>query len=167
MKQTRGSRPCLGVVSDTHGEARSELLKMLQGVEGILHAGDVGSLAVVRELETIAPVTAVRGNMDPRDVCAVLPEIAWLKWRGLCIAVVHRLTNPADRSISPADYKDRSPDVVVFGHTHRAEIYWHEGCLYFNPGSAGSRRFGLPCTAGLLSLDEAGRPQAQVLVLER
>ena len=128
----------IGVISDTHGLLRPEALTPLMGVERIIHAGDIGSPNVLERLETIAPVTAIRGNNDKGAWADALPETLLLEVRGHCIHVLHDL---AQIDLSPAA---AGISVVISGHSHKPGVEEHEGVLYLNPGSAGPRRFRLP-----------------------
>jgi putative phosphoesterase len=133
----------IGVISDTHGLVRPEALDALRGVDQILHAGDVGSPEVLEALRALAPVTAVRGNND-RDAWAnQLPESVTVTLAGRPIFLLHDL-HELDPTVAA------SAAAVVAGHSHRAAVTWKGDVLYFNPGSAGPRRFKLPITVGLL-----------------
>lgn len=134
----------IGVISDTHGLLRPEALKALEGVEHILHAGDVGKPSVLVALQAIAPVTAVRGNVDCEAWAERLPETAAATIAGRRVYMLHSL---ADLDIDPAQ---QNIAVVVSGHTHKPLIEWRGGVLYVNPGSAGPRRFTLPISVGFL-----------------
>jgi hypothetical protein len=149
----------VGVISDTHGLLRPEALVALRGCDHILHAGDVGDASILESLRRIAPVTAIRGNIDQRGLCAALPATETVVLDGHLLYLVHSIDdldlNPAAAGIA----------AVVYGHSHQAAIYWERDVLYFNPGSAGPRRFGLPITLGVLECTSTGlRPQ--ILSLE-
>lgn len=135
--------PEIGVVSDTHGLVRPELLDALAGVTHVLHAGDVGSPEVLAALGRIAPVTAVRGNNDRAPWAMRLPAASTVTLHGVRIHLLH------DRKALA-----RVPDVavVVAGHSHRPAVTEHDGVLFLNPGSAGPRRFALPVTIARLTL---------------
>lgn len=137
----------IGVISDTHGLLRPEALASLKGADYILHAGDVGDPAILDSLRKLAPVTAIRGNIDISGACAQLPETELVELGGIHIYLLHDLNqldlDPAAAGIS----------VVISGHTHRPKIERRKDVLYFNPGSAGPRRFSLPVTLGFLDLD--------------
>lgn len=137
----------LGLVSDTHGLVRAEALTALQGCQRIIHAGDVGKSSVLDELNSIAPVDAVRGNVDRGDWAVGMPERRLITWHGLRIVVVH--------DVSDFDAGcDESVDLIVAGHSHRPYWgYWH-GVRYINPGSIGPRRFRLPVTLARLRIVE-------------
>ncbi|HEY3343941.1 MAG TPA: metallophosphoesterase family protein [Anaerolineaceae bacterium] len=137
----------IGVISDTHGLLRPEAVKALQGCERILHAGDVGSLAILSELQKIAPTTAVRGNIDSGDWANALPETAVVEMDGELIYMLHNL---AELELQPAA---AGMGVIIFGHSHRAVQEWRNGVLYLNPGSAGPRRFALPVTVARLIIN--------------
>jgi len=136
----------IGVVSDTHGLFRPELATALAGVERILHLGDVGKVSVLKELEKIAPVTAVRGNVDREGACGKLPETEVTLIAGRYVYMLHDLDT---LHLDPAAGKFAA---VLFGHSHVPNFYRRKGVLYFNPGSCGPRRFELPVTAGLIDV---------------
>lgn len=157
-----GGSALVGLVSDTHGLLRPELLDLFCGVDLVLHAGDVGDAAILARLEQIAPVRAVCGNTDRGDVRQRIPEAVELEVAGLRIAVVH-----GHRSTDPDELVMTFPgaDVVVHGHTHEPRCLRREGILIVNPGSAGPRRFSLPVTAALLRVRE-GTPSLRVVDLD-
>jgi len=117
-------------------------------VERILHLGDVGKLAVLKELETIAPVTAVRGNVDREGPCSKLPETEVTLIADRYVYMLHNLET---LHLDPAAGKFV---MVLFGHSHVPNFYRRKGVIYFNPGSCGPRRFELPVTVGLLEVDD-------------
>ena len=130
----------IGVISDTHGLLRPEAIHALIGVDHILHAGDVGDPLILDKLRWIAPLTAVRGNVDVSGVCRALPATYVVELGGRFFYLVHSVH---DLDLSP---KAAGIAVVVSGHTHCAQIEDRQGVLYLNPGSAGPRRFDLPIT---------------------
>jgi len=140
----------IGVISDTHGLLRPEILEALRGAEHIIHAGDVGSTEILDKLSTIAPVTAVRGNVDKGAWSRKLPETQVLELGGISIYVLHDV---AQLDLTP---KAAGFGVVVSGHSHVPKQEMRDGVLYFNPGSAGPRRFKLPVSVGKLILDDDG-----------
>jgi putative phosphoesterase len=137
----------IGVISDTHGLLRSEAVEELRGVSRILHAGDVGTPEVLAALNEIAPVTAVRGNVDHGSWATRLPSSEVVEVEGVSIYVMHILTE-LDLKPEAAGF-----GVVVYGHSHEPKSEVKNGVLYFNPGSAGPRRFKLPVTVGKLVVD--------------
>ena len=139
----------VGVVSDTHGLLRHEVLIALAGVEHILHAGDVGDIAVLDQLRQLAPVTAVRGNVDTSPAVAALPFTEALELSGHLFYMVHRLV---DLDIDPVV---AGVSVVVSGHTHKATAQQRSDVLYLNPGSVGPKRFRLPITLALLDVSDS------------
>ena len=149
----------IGVVSDTHGLLRLEVARALAGVERILHLGDVGKPSVLKALAKIAPVTAVRGNVDREGLCGNLPETEVLLIEGRYVYMLHDLKT---LHLDPAAGKFAA---VLFGHTHVPNYYRRKGVLYFNPGSCGPRRFGLPVTVGLLTVGKNGEFEAEVIPL--
>jgi len=142
----------IGILSDTHGLLRPEVFAAFEGVEHILHAGDVGSADLLVELEAIAPVTAVWGNADGWGVRGRVPEVAEVELGGVAVVVVHGMQVG---SPTPARMAAAYPQagMVVFGHSHRPVIERVGGVLAVNPGSAGRRRFRDPVT---VALAEAG-----------
>jgi uncharacterized protein len=134
----------IGVISDTHGLLREQAVAALQGSEYIIHAGDIGAPEIVDQLAQIAPVTAVRGNVDRAGWAKKIPETAVIELRGTSIYILHKLQ---DLDLKPEAAGFR---VVVSGHTHIPKQDIKNGVLYFNPGSAGPRRFRLPVTVGRL-----------------
>ena len=140
----------IGVISDTHGLLRPQALAALGGSELIIHAGDVGDPEILKWLEEIAPVTAVRGNIDVAAWALALPETAVLDTAGKQIYILHDL-NQLDLKPKAAAFA-----AVVSGHSHVPLQRTEEGVLYFNPGSAGPRRFNLPVSLGRLVAIEKG-----------
>ena len=149
----------IGVVSDTHGLLRPEVAPALKGVERILHLGDVGRPSVLQALEQIAPVTAIRGNVDREGPCSELPETEVVLIADRYVYMLHDLKT---LHLDPAAGKFAA---VLFGHTHVPNFYRRKGVLYFNPGSWGPRRFELPVTIGLLKIDEGGELEAEIIPL--
>jgi putative phosphoesterase len=150
----------IGVISDTHGLLRPEVTPALAGVSHILHLGDVGKISILDELEKIAPVTAIRGNVDGEGPCSDLPETEVVELEGRYIYMLHDIKT---LHLDPAAGKFA---VVLFGHTHQPTFYKKKGVLYFNPGSCGPRRFELPVTIGLLTIDEGGDLAAEIVPLK-
>jgi putative phosphoesterase len=148
----------IGVISDTHGLLRQEALVALASVEHILHAGDVGDPAILAALRHIAPVTAIRGNIDVHGSCALLPATEMVELAGQFIYMVHSVH---DIDISP---KAAGVSVVVSGHSHQPSIEHKNGVLYINPGSAGPRRFRLPASVALITATTDGF-QARIVEL--
>jgi uncharacterized protein len=130
----------IGVISDTHGLLRPEAVAALRGVDYILHAGDVGDAAILAALREIAPLTAIRGNVDVSGVCGQLPATEVVVLGGCLFYLVHALQ---DIDINP---RAAGIAAVIYGHSHRPDVDQRDGVLYLNPGSAGPRRFSLPVT---------------------
>lgn len=148
----------IGVISDTHGLLRREAITALQGSDHIIHVGDIGHPAILDRLNEIAPVTAVRGNVDKGSWAQKIPESNVLEVEGVSIYVLHIL-----------DELDLKPEAagfaaVIYGHTHVSKQEVKNGVLYFNPGSAGPKRFNLPVSIGKLVVRK-GRIEAEVLDL--
>jgi len=148
----------IGVISDTHGLLRPAAVELLAGADHIIHAGDIGRPEVIDGLREIAPVTAVRGNVDMGAWAAAYPETERVRLGGRSIHVLHNL---AELTLDPAA---DGIDIVVSGHSHRPKIETRGGVLYLNPGSAGPRRFSLPVALATLELDDTGvRPRIHEL----
>lgn len=128
----------IGIISDTHGLLRPEAVAALRGVEHILHIGDVDAPEILERLRGVAPVTAVRGNVDHGDWAKALPLWDMVELGGVRFYLIHILDDLA------LDPKAAGIDVVCFGHSHKPESYERGGVHYLNPGSAGPRRFSLP-----------------------
>jgi len=161
----------IGVVSDTHGYFDPKLRELLASVEVILHAGDVDSQNILDELELIAPVHAVRGNVDSADLN--LPPSLTLLFEGVQIQMQHKLPAPQSEVESRSkgflagkthagwrddflNNYDRGTRVVIFGHSHEPCLITLGHILFFNPGSAGKKRFSLPRCCGLLEITSKG-----------
>jgi putative phosphoesterase len=138
----------IGVIADTHGLLRPEALAALLGVDHILHAGDVGAPAILDRLRAIAPLTAIRGNVDTSGACAALPATEAVELGGRLFYLVHALD---DLDIDPSA---AGIAAVISGHSHRAKIEERAGVLYLNPGSAGPCRFDLPVTLAKLTVTD-------------
>ena len=136
----------IGVISDTHGLMRPQALAALAGCDPIIHAGDVGRPEVLDALRAIAPVYAVRGNVDVGAWARQLPETALVEVEGWRLYVLH------DRASLAVDPGVAGLRAVIAGHSHRPLIEMRDGVLHFNPGSAGPPRFRLPITVGILAL---------------
>jgi hypothetical protein len=148
----------IGVISDTHNHLDPKVLALLDGVEHILHAGDIGMPAIILQLEHIAPVTAVMGNTDDPGLRYRQTEIVELAGRKF---LLHHIVNPRalEESLKGAIVRQK-PDVVVYGHTHKPLCETIDGILYFNPGYAGKSRFGMERTVAILHCnDKEIRPQ--------
>lgn len=152
----------VGVISDTHGRLRPEVFGHFEGVDHIVHAGDIGDLSILTDLEAIAPVTAVWGNTDDFSIRRVVPESATLDVDGRTLLVVHghQLGSPSPALLARA-YPDAA--ITVFGHTHRTLIERLDGRLYINPGGAGAPRFNLRPSIMLL---ETGGSDEDVRLIE-
>ena len=149
----------IGVISDTHGLLRPEAIELLRGSEHIIHAGDIGSAEIVPELKKIAPVTAIRGNVDTASWARPLPETEVVELAGVHIYVIHDV-NALDLNPKAAGFA-----AVISGHSHKPKQEVKSGVLYFNPGSAGPRRFKLPMTVGRLAVVD-GTLTAEILEIE-
>jgi uncharacterized protein len=148
-----------GVISDTHGLLRPEALRALRGSDRILHAGDVGAPEILEALAQIAPVTAIRGNVDTEPWASILPATEVVNAGGVSIFMLHNL---AQLDLKPAA---AGFHVVIYGHTHHPKMEEKNGVLYFNPGSAGPRRFNLPVSVGKLMI-EGGKVRAKLVSME-
>lgn len=155
----------LGVIADTHGLLRPEVFDVFREVDHILHAGDLGPLALLAELEALAPVTAVYGNTDGREVRARLPPVAQVELDGFRIVVTHgdQFGVPTPELVQQA-FPDA--EILVFGHTHRPLLTLIDVVVtVMNPGGAGPRRFKLPPSVGILELEPGIPPRARLVDL--
>ncbi len=139
----------LGVLADTHGLLRPETLDVLAGCELLIHAGDVGKPSVLEALRELAPVVAVRGNVDGGELAA-LPETEAVEAGGATLFVLHILD---DLDLDPVAAGFQA---VIYGHSHRPEIRWQRDVLFLNPGSCGPRRFSLPVTVAVVDVPADG-----------
>ena len=146
----------VGVISDTHGLLRPEAVELLQGSEHIIHAGDIGSAEIIPALEKIAPVTAIRGNVDTQAWARRFAETEVVELGGLHIYVIHD-ANALDLNPKAAGFA-----AVISGHSHQPKQEMKDGVLYFNPGSAGPRRFKLPVSVGRMEIT-GGNLHAEIL----
>ena len=155
----------LGIISDTHGLLRPEVLEVFSGVDLILHAGDIGFPELLAELEALAPVRAVWGNTDGFDIRRLVPEVIEMRLEGFDFLVVHghQLGSP-----TPEALHDRWPDaeIVIYGHTHRPLLVTVDQVVtVMNPGGAGARRFDLPASVGIMELEPGIPPRARLVPL--
>lgn len=148
----------IGIISDTHGLLRPEAVAALKGCDRLIHAGDIGKAEVLDALRELAPLDAIRGNVDSGEWATDIPERLDLQLGGLRIHVLHDLKalelNPAAAGIA----------VVIAGHSHQPKIEQLDGVLYLNPGSAGRRRFTLPISLALLDIEDS-QPRPQLVTL--
>lgn len=154
----------IGVISDTHGLLRPDALAALRGCTRIIHAGDVGALEILDALRAIAPVVAVRGNVDRDDCFDVLPESATVDIDVAPGSRRHRIHVLHDIAQLDRDPVADRLSAVIYGHSHVPRIEHRQGVLFLNPGSAGPRRFKLPITLAHLT-EKDGRLHAQLIEL--
>lgn len=155
----------VGVLSDTHGLLRPEVIEALAGVDLILHAGDVGGAGVLERLGALAPVTAVSGNVDGGALRRHLPRVAEVSVGGLVFVVTHgdRFGSPAPRQLREAYPR---ADAIVFGHTHRVEISDPgDAAMVVNPGTAGPARCGNAPSVAIVEVEPGRRPRARIVML--
>ena len=136
----------IGIISDTHGLMRPEAERRLAGVNHIIHGGDIGSPEIITALQQIAPVTAIRGNVDRAEWAASYADTTLVRLAGRTFYVLHDLKT---LQVSPAAL---GIDMIVSGHSHVPELKTVNGVLYLNPGSAGHRRFRLPITLATVDI---------------
>lgn len=156
----------IGVLSDTHDNLLPAVVEQFSGVDLIIHAGDIGKDHLLNKLGDIAPVMAVRGNMDGHPSFESLPAYRVVDAEDRKILVTHRVGRPEHphQEIRERLFQVR-PDVVVFGHTHHPYNQRINGILFFNPGTAGKRQFGAPLTVGFLEI-EAGKIAGAIVELD-
>jgi putative phosphoesterase len=157
----------IGVISDTHGYMDPRVFSIFEGVDHILHAGDLGAEEVAIELEALAPLTAVSGNVDAHLPPGRFPPFNRFKARGWNFLISHQalLGGRVLEALEP-NLKLEEPDLVIFGHTHRPFYGWVGGRYFFNPGAAGRKRFQMPRTVGRLVMAEDGALTGSVISLE-
>ncbi len=149
----------IGVIADTHGLLRPAAVRELKGSDLIIHAGDVGTAEILKELAAIAPLHAVRGNVDRGYWADRLPRTAVVEAGGVRLYVLH------DFAQLDLDPQAAGFAAVITGHSHRASLKERDGVLYFNPGSAGPRRFSLPITLGRLFVED-GKVRGELIGLD-
>ena len=155
----------LGIISDTHGLLRPEVFDAFAEVDHIVHAGDIGSLDLLSELEALAPVTAVYGNTDGFDLRNRLPRVARVELDGFDIVVTHgdQFGSPTPEKLNAAFPEAQ---ILVYGHTHRPLLTIVDVVVtVMNPGSAGPRRFTIPPSVGILELEAGIPPRGRLLPL--
>jgi uncharacterized protein len=148
----------IGVISDTHGLLRPEAVDVLRGSEHIIHAGDIGAPEIISALEEIAPVTAIRGNVDRAAWARKFPETKIVELADVQIYIIH------DVNALNLNPKTAGLAAVISGHSHQPKQELKDGVLHFNPGSAGPRRFKLPITVGKLEI-LSGKVNAKIIEL--
>jgi putative phosphoesterase len=148
----------VGVISDTHGLLRPEAVQLLRGSDHIIHAGDIDSPEIIPALEKMAPVTAIRGNVDRAAWARRFAETSVVELNGLHIYVIH------DLQALDLEPKTAGFAAVISGHSHQPKQEERNGILYFNPGSAGPRRFKLPISVGRLEIIN-GRVLGEILLI--
>ena len=156
----------MGIISDTHGQLRPEVLEVFAQVDRILHAGDVGSMDLITELEALAPVSAVYGNVDGFDVRSKFKDVVELELDGLITVVTHgdQFGSPTPEGLHQAFPK---ADIIVYGHTHRPLLQLVDKTVtVMNPGGAGPRRFGLAPSVGIMELEAGLPPRARLVPLK-
>ncbi len=155
----------LGIISDTHGLLRPEVFEVFKEVDQIIHAGDIGSMNLITELEAIAPVLAVYGNTDGFDVRSRLPSVIETRIEGLEFVVLHgdQLGSPNPELLHQAF---PTAEVIIYGHTHRPLLTTVDVVVtVMNPGGAGARRFNLPASVGIMELEAGLPPRARLVPL--
>ena len=155
----------LGIISDTHGKLRPQVFDVFAEVQHILHAGDVGEGDIIGELEALAPVTAVYGNVDDFGLRARLPQVAQVELDGFMITVTH---GDQFGSPTPARLHAAFPDaeIIIYGHTHRPLVELVDRTVtVMNPGSAGAARFQLKPSVGIMELEPGIPPRARLISL--
>lgn len=157
----------LGIIADTHGQLRAAVLDAFAGVDHILHAGDLGNLGVLAELEALAPVTAVYGNVDGFDIRSRVPEVAKVELDGFAVVVTHgdQFGHPTPEKLAAA-YPDA--EIIVYGHTHQPVLRLvNQTVTVMNPGAAGPARFDFEPSVGIMELEPGIPPRARLVPLPR
>jgi putative phosphoesterase len=148
----------VGVIADTHGLLRPEAIEFLKRCDLIVHAGDVGNPDILKELRSVAPIYAIRGNIDKGSWAKELPDKEVLEVGEKFLYLIHNIDD-LDFDPAAADF-----DAVIFGHSHHPKSYKKDGVLYFNPGSAGPRRFKLPISIGKIIIKK-DRLESEIITL--
>ncbi|MFQ5603868.1 MAG: metallophosphoesterase family protein [bacterium] len=158
----------IGVISDTHGFIHPKVFSIFDGVEQILHAGDIGSEDIVTSLETLAPVQAVYGNIDSFPLTSRYPEILTLELAEFTVCILHQYFGMDHPLIQNAvkNTPKKKIDLLIYGHTHQAQLERQGDLLLFNPGAAGRQRFSLRPAVGLLTLDIRGAMLPEIIYLD-
>ena len=157
----------IGVIADTHGLFDRAILRHFQGLDHILHAGDIGDRSVIAQLAALAPVTAVSGNVDGYQRSGYPPETI-IELGGSRIALRHILYEGGKLTKEGRAFLDREqPDVCIFGHTHQPLAEWFGATQLFNPGSAGPKRFTLPRGLGLLTIANGAITPTHIVLGDR
>lgn len=166
MSASRVQQMRVGVISDTHGNLPGDVFEAFRGVDHILHAGDVGPVDILLELESLAPVTAVFGNTDGFELRQRCTEVAELELEGHTIVVVHgdRFGTPTAERLRAAYPQAR---IIAYGHTHQAAIDTLAGVTTINPGSAGAPKIGSMPTVAVIALERGVDPRVQLVQLDR
>ncbi len=138
----------IGIISDTHGTLSNKVNRIFEGCEMIIHAGDIGNIQVIDALTSIAPVLAIRGNIDKKEWAEKFPVSRAIKIENLNIYVLHDLKE------IPFDPAVEGFDIIISGHSHIYTTVIKDKVLYINPGGAGKKRFNLPLTVALLIIDQ-------------
>ena len=138
----------IGLISDTHGLLRKEVVEKLRGCDLIIHAGDIGEFEIVEKLKNIAQTELIKGNCDKNIDTNVIPEEKIIEVSGKRIYLIH------DIGKVKSDLNTENIDIVVYGHSHKGNIYTENGIIYINPGSVGPKRFKLPTTMAKLYINE-------------
>ncbi len=138
----------IGIISDTHSLLRPEAISLLQGCDRIFHAGDIGCLEIIEKLSSIAPVTAIKGNIDKDEWASDFPDSEAIEIGGKFIYMLHNLR---DLDIDPVA---AGFDIIISGHSHKSDIEHKDEIIYLNPGSAGPRRFKLPITLAKIEISD-------------
>jgi hypothetical protein len=158
----------IGVIADTHGYLHPNVFRVFDGVELILHAGDIGTEDIITSLETIAPVRAIYGNIDTFPLSTRYPEVLAMEIHGVGICMIHQFISVKTSLVQNALQKlaNGKLDLVICGHTHEAKLQRKDGVLVFNPGSAGKRRFSLRLAVGLLTIPDDGSYTPEIVYLD-
>lgn len=159
----------IGVISDTHGKMHPRVFDLFAGVDHILHAGDIGKPEIITELRSIAPVSAVYGNVDSFPLTSQFPERVIISFEGVRILMTHIVDDRTAQGIRRLIHSANEPEVsvVIYGHTHEARIEVAENVMLLNPGSAGPARWQTKPSVGMLTLDNGQHPSAQLYFFEK
>ena len=158
----------IGIISDTHGYINPKVFSLFEGVELILHAGDIGTIDIVTSLEALAPLKAIHGNIDTFPLSTRYPQVLGLEIHGVGICLIHQFISIKNSIIQQevSQLPSKKLDVVICGHSHDAKLQRMDEVLVFNPGSAGKPRFSLRPAVGMLTISENGWYTPEIIYLD-
>jgi putative phosphoesterase len=158
----------IGIISDTHSYINPKVFSLFEGVELILHAGDIGTIDIITSLEALAPVKAICGNIDTFPLSTRYPQVLGLEIHGVGICIIHQFISIKNSIVQQAvaQLPNKKLNLVICGHSHEAKLQRVDQVLVFNPGSAGKSRFSLRPAVGMLTISEWGQYTPEIIYLD-